>query len=244
MTSGDTKAMIEEIITAHGGREIWDGIDWIEAEISARGFLFRAKRVPVLKHVLVRLSARDPRFMFLDFPKTGQTGELIGDEEVRILGSNGEVIESRLRPRDAFKGLRRIFWWDFLDFIYFGGYAAWNYLVTPFIFLRKGFTFKDIGQLSTADGDLQRFAITFPDDLPTHCRTQIFYFDETKLLRRIDYTAEVVGSWAHAAHFCGRYRDFGGLKFPTHRYVRPMLLNHPLSAPTIVELEIHNVTLK
>lgn len=244
MASIDAKAMIEEIIKAHGGREIWNSIDWIEADISARGFLFKAKHIPVLKHNLVRVSARNPHFIFVDFPKTGQTGELIGDEEVRILGSNGKVSQSRSRPRNAFKGLRRVFWWDFLDFIYFGGYATWNYLVTPFIFLRKGFIFKYLGQLHTADGHLQRFAITFPDDLPTHCRTQTFYFDENRLLRRIDYTAEVVGSWAHAAHFCNQYRDFEGLKIPTHRYVKPLLLSHPLHRPTLVELEIHDVSLK
>lgn len=244
MDSINTKAIIEEIINAHGGKNIWNSIDWVEADISAWGFLFKAKHIPVLKHVLARASAKRPHFIFIDFPETGQTGELIGNEEVRILGSNGKVLQSRSKPRDAFKGLRRFFWWDFLDFIYFGGYATWNYLVTPFIFLRKGFVFKNLGQLQTADGTLLCFSITFPEDLPTHCRTQTFYFDKNRLLRRLDYTAEVVGSWAHAAHFCNQYRDFAGLKIPTHRCVRPLFLNRPLSSPTLVGLEIHNVSLQ
>jgi hypothetical protein len=244
MSSGDVKIIIEEIINAHGGKDIWNNIDWIEADISARGFLFKAKHIRILEHVLVRAFTKRPHFMFVNFPETGQTGELIGNEEVRILGSNDKVLQSRLKPRDAFKGLRRILWWDFLDFIYFGGYATWNYLVTPFIFLHKGFVFENLGQFQMADETLLCFRITFPDDIPTHSRTQTFYFDKSRLLRRLDYTAEVVGAWAHAAHFCNRYRDFSGLKVATLRTVRPLLFNHPLSSPTLVGLEIHNVSLQ
>jgi len=242
MASIDTKAIITEIISAHGGEKIWSSIDWIEAEISAWGFLFKAKHIPVLKHVTVLASAKKPHFMFVDYPEQGLTGELIGNEEVRILGVNGEVLQRRLKPRDAFKGLRRIFWWDYLDFIYFGGYATWNYMVTPFIFLRKGFEFNNIRTFNTADGDLLCFDATFPEDLPTHCRTQTFYFDKNRLLRRLDYTAEVVGSWAHAAHFCNEYHEFAGLKIPTRRRVRPVLFNHPLSSPTLVGIKIHDVS--
>ena len=244
MASINTNAIIEEIINAHGGKAIWDSIDWIAADISARGFLFKAKHIPVLQHVLVRASAKRPHFIFNNFPEMGQTGELIGNEEVRILGSNGKVLRSRSTPRAAFKGFRRILWWDYLDFIYFGGYATWNYLVTPFIFLRKGFSFENLGYLPQTDRNLLCFRITFPDDIPTHSRIQTFYFDENNLLRRLDYTAEVVGSWAHAAHFCNRYRDFSGLKVPTQRTVRPLILNHPLSSPTLVGLEIHDISLQ
>ena len=75
-------------------------------------------------------------------------------------------------------------------------------------------------------------------------RTQTFYCDKHKLLRRLDYTAEVVGHWAHAAHLCNEYRDFSGLKIPTHRRVRPLLFNRILHGPTLVALEIHDVQLK
>jgi hypothetical protein len=244
MVSINTKSIIEEIITAHGEREIWDSVDWIDANISAWGLLFTAKHIPTLKHVLVRASAKKPHFIFENFPEMGHRGELIGNEEVRILASNGKVLQSRLKPRDSFKGLRRILWWDFLDFIYFGGYATWNYLMTPFIFLRKGFSFENLGYVPTADGSLLRIRITFPDDIPTHSRVQTFYFDNNKLLRRLDYTAEVVGTWAHAAHFCNEYRNFSGLKVPTQRRVRPLILNHPLSSPLLVGLEIYNISLQ
>ena len=244
MDSTETKTFIEEIIHAHGGRGLWNSLYGLEVRISAWGFLFKAKHLPALEHTRIWASTQQPHLIFYDFPKAGQTGEFIGTEEVRIRGSNGQVLQSRSMPRAAFRGLRRNLWWDFLDFIYFGGYATWNYLVTPFLFLRAGFTFEYLGERNDKTGTLFCFRIIFPDDVPTHCRTQTFYFDKDKLLRRIDYTAEVVGHWAHAAHLCNEYRDFSGLKIPTRRRVRPLLFNRILRGPTLVALEIHDVQLK
>lgn len=61
--------------------------------------------------------------------------------------------------------------------------------------------------------------MTFPFTVPTHCREQVFYFDARTLLRRVDYTAEVVGSWARAAHYCFDHKTFAGLLAPTWRNV-------------------------
>ena len=81
-----------------------------------------------------------------------------------------------------------------------------------------------------------------PDDLPTHSRQQIFYFDENWHLMRLDYVAEVVGGWAHAAHLCENYQEFNGLMAPTRRRVRPILFgDHSLPGPTLVALDIHNI---
>jgi hypothetical protein len=41
--------MIEEIIAAHGGSELWNSLDGLEARISAWVFLFEAKHLPVLE---------------------------------------------------------------------------------------------------------------------------------------------------------------------------------------------------
>lgn len=234
--------IIEKIIDAHGGAEQWNAIEALEAEISVKGFLFSAKRMPVLKHVRVRALMREPQFTFHDIPQIGQTGEFAGDKEVYIADSKGNIMEKRLLPRAAFRKLRRLFYWDSLDFIYFGGYATWNYFVTPIVFLRDNFRFEELAPVSGSFGYWSRLRVTFPDDLPTHSRTQIFYFDEQFLLRRLDYTAEVVGGWAHAAHFCDEYREFDGLKIPTHRRVIPMIFgNKPLPGPTLVEIEVHEM---
>lgn len=160
---------------------------------------------------------------------------------MRISESDGTIVTRRLQPRSAFRGLRRLLYWDVLDFIYFGGYATWNYLNAPFLFLRDGFRFELLEPLPNPSQQWVRLGVTFPQDLPTHCRKQIFYFDENWYLRRLDYTAEVVGQWAHAAHFCENFKDFGGLKAPTQRRVYPLLGKRLLPGPTLVAIEIHNI---
>jgi hypothetical protein len=239
MKSSEYPTIIKEVIEAHGGLALWNSLEALEAEISAWGLLFTIKRQPVLNHIRVRASTREPRFAFLDFPHPGEISELIGDDEVRIIDSGGRVLARRLQSRSAFRGMRRKFYWDRLDFIYFAGYATWN---SPFLFLRKGFQFEVLPPLPGVLLPMTRLRVTFPVDIPTHCVTQIFYFDERRYLKRLDYTAEVVGKWARAAHLCDNYRTFDGLKAPTKRRVYPLISgNKPLPAPTLIALEIHDI---
>ena len=233
---------VHRIIDAHGGADFWSGLAALEAEISTSGLLFRFKKRPVLDHVKVTAYTHEPRFVFYDFPSPGLAGELVGNSEVRVVDSQGHVVKKRDNPRSAFKGISRWFSWDDLDFIYFGGYATWNYLVAPFFFLWEGFDLEVLEPMTVSSSSWFRLKVTMPEDLPTHSRQQIFYFDEFWHLMRLDYVAEVIGGWAHAAHLCENYRQFGGLMAPTRRRVRPILFgDHPLPGPNLVALDIHDI---
>jgi hypothetical protein len=161
---------------------------------------------------------------------------------VRISGRDGTIIDQRIRPRLSFSSFRRQLFWDDLDFSYFAGYAMWNYLTVPFLFAREGFLFELLEPLPGEFESCSRVHVTFPPDLPTHSPKQVFYFDRDRLLRRLDYTAEVVGGWARAAHLCSEYRSFGGLMASTRRRVFPLFSgNKPLPAPTLVAIDIHEI---
>ena len=238
----DPQRLIQEVIDVHGGQDFWNGIEALDAVITAAGFLFTTKRRSALKHTRMRAFAHEPRFIFFDFPREGFISELIGDEEVNIKDSQGKVVARRENPRAAFSSLRRQFSWDDLDFIYFGGYATWNYLTAPFLFLHRGFEFETLEPLPGEYASWTRLKVKFPPDIPTHSQTQIFYFDEHSHLMRLDYTAHVVGSWAHAAHMCYDYRDFNGIKVPTRRRVYPLFIGtKPLPWPTLVSIDIHDL---
>jgi hypothetical protein len=242
MVDANAMQIVHDAVEAHGGMDYWNTLEALDAEISASGFLFTAKRRPLLCHVRMRAAAREPRFSFFDFPKAGQTAELIGNDEVRILDGEGAIVARRENPRAAFHGIRRLVIWDDLDFTYFGGYATWNYLTTPFMLVNKDFVIEALEPLTGDLAPLTRLQVTFPDGFPTHSRRQVFYFDEERLLRRIDYTAEVVGGWAHAAHLCDEYRTFGGIKAPTRRRVLPLPFGHrPLPGPVLVDLKVHDI---
>ena len=238
---GDGREVVNKVIETHGGAARWHSLEAVEALISVRGFLFAVKRRPILDRISVWASTRQPSFVFYDYPRTGRNSEFIGNEDVRITSGDNQVLVSRQQPRSAFRHFRRQLYWDALDFTYFGGYATWNYLTTPFLFLRKNIRFEELEPLPTDSEYLPRLQVSFPEGFPTHCQKQIFYFDRNYHLRRLDYTAEVISRWARGAHICDNYQDFEGFKVPTKRRVYPLLLgSKPLPGPIIVAIDIHD----
>ena len=127
MSGNDVQKIVQKIVEAHGRASRWRQLEAVEAIISVRGFLFKAKRRPILNRVRIRASTREPKFTFYDYPRAGRNSESIGNEEVRITDADHQVLVSRLQPRVAIRRLRRQLYWDALDFAYFGGYATWNY---------------------------------------------------------------------------------------------------------------------
>ncbi len=108
----------------------------------------------------------------------------------------------------------------------------------PFLLAHPGVTVTESDRQATGT----RLQVSYPDTIPTHSATQELYFDPSGRLVRHDYTAEVVGSWAKAAHLCRDYRQFGGLWVPTTRRVYPRgPVNRPLPLPLLVAVDIHDV---
>ncbi len=230
---------LAKIIEAHGGLPYWNSLDSIEVELSANGFLFLSKGVTPQRHARITICTSRPEVVMHGHPAPGQSTRFLGGERVEIVDANGKVLQSRDHPRDAFSKLRRLFRWDALDFAYFSSYAMWGYLTAPFLFLHEGVEVTEAG--NAGDG-YTRLVVRFPSSLPVHCAEQEFFFDKDYHLHRLDYTAEVVGAWAKAAHFCEEYRQFGGLSLPTKRRVYPKLFfNKPVKLITLVAIDIHDV---
>jgi hypothetical protein len=230
---------LSQIIDAHGGIAYWNSLDSLDIEISASGFLFTSKGVKPLSHVRMTLCTTRPEVAMHDYPAPGQTTRFFGDERVEIVDEHGKVLQSRSHPREMFSRLRRLFRWDTLDFAYFSSYAMWGYMTAPFLFLHEGVEVAD--EVDAGNG-YTKLAVKFPLTLPVHCAAQDFFFDKEHHLHRLDYTAEVVGSWAKAAHFCEAYKQFGGLSLPTRRRVYPKLLfNKPMKWLTLVAIDIHDL---
>jgi hypothetical protein len=121
---------------------------------------------------------------------------------------DGSIIAEREKPREAFADHTRMTPWDELHLTYFVGYAMWNYLATPFCFTMPGFVTRELDS-HTENGQIWRvLEVTFPDSVPTHCKVQKFYYDDNFMLRRMDYTADVVKG--AASHYCWDHKEFGG----------------------------------
>jgi hypothetical protein len=151
----------------------------------------------------------------------------------RLASSNGETRTARGDARAGFRRLRRWLWWDRLDMTYFMGYLLWNELTFPRLFLRS-----DVEWTQLDDSSLRA---TFPNGFPTHCSEQVFRFDrETGLLRRHDYTADVVGSWARATSIVIKHREWDGIMYPCRRVATPGRAGGKrLPWPVLWTVEVH-----
>jgi len=238
--------LLDEVLEAHGGLERWRAAGAIRAHARSGGLLVRT-RVPGSRFADYRLTVevQERRAVLDPFPGEGRRG-VFDRGGARIESETGEAVESRTDPRPEFSGrsgLRRNLRWDALDSAYFAGYAMWNYMTTPYLLTREGIEVRE-GEPWSQDGESwRRLEVTFPAGLDTHSRQQTFYFDSRGLLRRHDYVAEVVGGWAHGAHYCADHTQADGLVFPTRRWVRPIgPLNRSLPFPTMVWIELDEIS--
>lgn len=235
--------LLNKVLEAHGGLNRWHQVRALHARVSAGGFGFALKLKATLRGQM-EVSTSEPRTVFSPYPYPGQRG-VFEARTVRIESSaSGVTVARRDNPRQAFSDLRHKFWWDHLDLLYFAGYAGWNYLSTPFLFMNPGFEVQEIESWMEKGETWRRLQVRFPPELPTHSAEQVCYFDQEGLLRRLDYTAEVFGSWAKAAHYFWEHKAFSGLVVPTRRRVFLRKNNGQIRPhPVLVWIELEDVTL-
>jgi len=235
--------LLERAIEAHGGSARFEAAEEITARLHCRGWAFVMRFQPgALSSFTGTISTREPRTVIAPYPGPGRRG-ILDHNAVRIESDEGEVLEERTHPRMAFDSFRRNLWWDDLDLLYFAAYALWGYLTAPFVFTRPGFKVREIEPWQEDGEAWSGIQVRFPDDVPAHSREQRYYFDERGLIRRNDYTAEVFGSWAKAAHYCWDHKEFSGLVVPTRRKAMPRRRNgKPRRAVALVSIAIDDVT--
>jgi hypothetical protein len=71
----------------------------------------------------------------------------------------------------------------------------------------------------TENGQTWR-VLTFPDSIDVHSATQLYYFDDAGLLRRMDYQPVVNGD-TPVAHYIRGEATFDGIVVPTKRHIHP-----------------------
>lgn len=157
---------------------------------------------------------------------------------MRVETPQGELLDERRAARSCFGPGRRWLYWDRLDQTYFACYAAWNYFTLPALLLRE-----DIAWQELEPGLLEA---RFPAELPTHSAVQRFRFDtESGLLRQHDYTADIIGRWAHAARVVLDHGEHAGVPYPRRMRMTPRAHDGtPRSGPELVAVEAHELELR
>jgi hypothetical protein len=235
--------LLDLALRAHGGLERWQELETLTATFTLGGALFGMKGKPdgLGGAVVATVDTMRPQLSFSPF--MGATRGVFEPDRVTIAaedGSERELNDPRARCLDVAAEDP----WDDLHILYFSGYALWNYLATPFMFRRPGFSFEEVEPWHEGEHTWRGLRVAFPEDVPTHTREQVFYFDEAGLLRRLDYAVDILGSPAPvAAHLTDEHDEFSGLVVPTRR--RVYLRDEdgvPNTEAAVVELDISDVT--
>jgi hypothetical protein len=230
-------ALGERVVEAYGGESRWRGATAVEARISMGGLMLRMRGHPerTLRNMRTRTEIERPHVRVEPIDDKGNVGVLDG-HDVRIERPDGTLVAEQRNIRSLLpnKGLRWLRW-SRLEALYFIAYTQWTYNAFPALLWRS-----DIEWRQVSDHVLEA---SFAPELPTHSTIQRFHIDpSTALLRQMDYTAEVFGSYAKAVHIVEAHEESGGVPYPSRRRIWSRKRDgsaRTSPAPLMVKLDVH-----
>lgn len=210
--------LLDLSIAAHGGQQRWDEIHEVRAHAKIGGAVWHLKGWPdVYADVQARILTKQPHTEYAPFQKDGQHC-VWEPARTAVIAKDGKVLSKLEEPRASFAGHSLMTHWNEQQLIYFSGYAMWTYLTTPFLFTLPGFEIHEVEPWDEDGETWRRLKVTFPKSVPSHSTEQTFYFGPDGLLRRHDYSVEIMGGTS-SANYASEYKEFGGIVFPTKRRV-------------------------
>jgi hypothetical protein len=234
--------LLDLAVKAHGGLERWKKVKSIKVAASITGAIWFIKgKGDVLKNVVLTSETKTER-LTVDFP--GQDKRFLFEPRRAVtLKTDGTIIEARDNPAKSFEGQQLETPWDDIHVTYFAGEAMWTYLNIPFLYTRNGFTTEEIASIQVEGEKWRRLKATFPDDVKSHNREQISCFGPDGLLRRHDYTVDILGG-AKGLNYASDYRNVDGIVFPTKRRVYAYEGDYqPVKDPVLVAIDMGQITL-
>ena len=204
-------------VEAHGGLARWKQLSTLKAKISEGGVVWEMKgKAEALKEVQIEVSLHTERLV-TDLVQPRRRF-VFTPQRVEIKTEDGTIEASRDNPREAFKDFRQETPWDDLHVAYFNSYALWNYLTIPFLYTYPGFVSEELDPWHEDGEEWRPLKVTFPDYIAGHTRQQVSYFGPDGLLRRHEYSVDVM-SGARGLNYAYDYRNVDGILVPTKRRV-------------------------
>jgi hypothetical protein len=168
----------------------------------------------------VDVRPHERRVRFLDYP---ETGDVTLYDSGRV-NTNDAPSVANARHRATFGPLRKWRRWSALDAAYFFGYSFIEYTTLPFRLVDH----EPMDARRTPRG--VELWYRFPRGTDTHSEIQGFFFDDSGLLLRHDYRAEIMGSVFNGAHVHRAHEMVQGVLFATHRTVYAKPWHYPIRA--------------
>ena len=213
----------------------------IETRMSITGAIWHLKGQPdVLNNIRMRVDTHAESGDHL--PRPGQVHHLRSAAH-RGRRRRRHCADVRENPEEAFQGHGVDTPWDDVHVAYFSGEALWTYLNTPFIYTRDDFVSEEVDPIEVNGERCRRLKVTFPDTVKSHTREQFSSFGPDGLLRRHDYTVDILGG-ATGLNYATDYRNVDGLIIPTTRRIYGYDGDYQLiPEPLLVGIDITQIAL-
>jgi hypothetical protein len=212
--------LLDEVMATYGGLERWQQVDAIEVHQIVGGLLWPLKGVDgVINDSTVKVRVKEQHVSHRPLPRPGLRSSFSPDR-VTIETDDDEprTVETLTNPRQSFAGHTFESPWSMLQLAYFGGYAMWTYLSEPYSLTFAGVQTEELGAWKENGQTWRRLGVHYPASIATHSADQVLYIDSDGLVRRRDYTVDIIADSA-AAHYSDDHRQFDGLILPVKRTV-------------------------
>ena len=226
-------ALLDDALAASGGVDRWQELTGFTAHVSIDGSLIA--RGGGLRDMVAEGSTRTQCVRVGGFIGSDQWATYAPDRAT-LERLDGSVLASRRRPGEHFPGEGSHQAWDDLDLVYFCGLSLWTCMTMPFVLLHPGVEVEELPVWLERGQVWRRLRAVFPSDVVTCAREQILCFDDTGLLRRVEYriaagASVVQHAWAHQA--------FAGITLPTlWRSLACQADGTVIAQPALVDVEI------
>jgi hypothetical protein len=185
------------------------------------GAIWDLKHQPgLLRDKVFEIQTHTERVTITPFTAPDKRSVFVSDRLVLQM-LDGTLVEARDNPEAAFDGQTFESPWDQFHVAYFASEALWTYLTLPFLYTYSGFTCEEIEPWDEDGEQWRRLKVTFPDYIASHTKTQITHFGPDGLMRRHDYTVDILGGNC-GANYSTNYREFQGIMadYPAHLCLR------------------------
>ncbi|MBD1385911.1 hypothetical protein IDJ75_11520 [Mucilaginibacter rigui] len=235
--------LLELAIEAHGGMDRWNKIKSINAELSIGGAIWYVKGNPdVLQEITISADTRQEKVV-MKFPRQDKL-TVFQPGLIAVKENGAKDFQYFSDPKSIFAGHKLDTPWKNEHIAYFSGEALWTYLTIPFLYTEPGFQTEEIEPWEENGEIWRRLKVIFPENVVSHCREQLSYFGSDGLLRRHDYTVDILGG-ATGANYAYDYRQTCGLMIPRLRKVYAFegeaMERKTITDPLLVSITFHSI---
>jgi hypothetical protein len=228
-------------VNAQGKLSRWNQLKTVTATLSITDAIWEVKGKPDALEDLSIEAQLQKESLTTHFNGQGKR-TVFEPNRITVQTESGRIVGSRDDPRSAFRGHTQQTPWDDMHLAYFSSYALWIYLTIPFLYTYPGFVTEELGPWEESGEQWRPLKVIVPDSIASHSREQVAYFGPDGLLRRHEYTVDIMGG-AAGLNYAADYRNVDGIMVPTKRRAyAPDGNKQKIPNPVLVAIDIRDIT--